>query len=187
MRNNAHLEEAFEHRLKRFQSNSPGESIQTLLDSINNYFNNELRYIVEHETYQTSLLIMGIHASILTIAEAFYDQKGLSGYKLFLERFVDGKLSEQKFSEIAGEIHAWRNILAHQWMSVRGHNFGYAYEIAEGWKREDGTLYLNPRVYAQQYLDAFGLNGRIWQYRDKFSDKELEEIKQRIIEKFVKL
>lgn len=186
MKNNAHLGESKEARLKRFQANGPNEAILTLLNSIDNFFNNEIRYIVNQETQQTSLMLIGIHAAILTIAEAFYGKSGLKGYTRFLKDFVDQELPNQKFSTIAKELHDWRNIIAHQWLSAKGHNFGYAFTIDEGWKREDDVLYINPAIYAKQYLGAFVGGGKIWDYRDLFSTEELTQIQQRIINKFVR-
>ncbi|MGH7157359.1 MAG: hypothetical protein ACREGG_04605 [Candidatus Saccharimonadales bacterium] len=186
-KNNAHIGESPEQRLKRFQSGPPNEAILTLLNSIDNYFNNEIRATIKDLDFpQTSLLFLGIHAAILTISEAFFDDKTQRGYKLFLESFVDGEADPERFSLIAGDIHLWRNIVAHQWLSNKGHSFGYAYSIQEGWKREDGILYINPKIYCEHYLKAFSLGGKIWEYRSLFSDDELEAIKGRIIEKFVR-
>ncbi len=186
MKNNAHLDETEEHRLKRFQDGPPAESILTLLNSIDNYFNNEIQYVLGNETYQTTLMLLGIHAAILTISEAFYDQTGLTGYKRYLEQYVDGNSDERKFSLIAERLHKWRNVLAHQWLSASGHGIGYAYEITEGWKEEDGILYINPSIYAHQYIQAFRLGGKLWDYRNQFSESELESIKMRIINKYMK-
>ena len=41
-KNNAHGGETPEQRLKRFQTNGPIETIETLLNSIDNFFNNEI-------------------------------------------------------------------------------------------------------------------------------------------------
>lgn len=187
MKNNAHLGESQEKRLKRFQDNPPVEAIETLLNSIDNYFNNEIRATVKDEQYpQTSLMFLGIHAAILTISEAFFDDKSSAGYKLFLECFVDGKGQANKFSLIADEIHAWRNIVAHQWLSTKGHSLSYAYGLDVGWKKEDDVLHINPRIYCEQYLAAFKAGGKIWRYSELFSASELDAVKQRIIAKFVR-
>lgn len=65
MRNNSHDIEPFKKYLARFQRNSPFESIDTLLNSIVNYFNNEIA--ITSDKYQTSLLFLGIHTAALTI------------------------------------------------------------------------------------------------------------------------
>jgi hypothetical protein len=58
--NRTHNSESQEHRLKRLKSH-PVEAIETLLNSIANYFNNEIGIAPAH--YQTSLMFLGIHAS----------------------------------------------------------------------------------------------------------------------------
>lgn len=185
--NNSHLGETAKQRLKRFQDGSPIESIDTLLNSIDNYFNNEIRATVSDTQYpQTSLLFLGVHAAILTISEVFFNDKSVAGYKLFLEKYVDNENDAEKFSLIAEEMHTWRNIVAHQWLSVKGHDLAYAYDMEGGWRWEDGILYVNPKKYCELYLAAFKGGGRIWQYSQHFTQEELEVIKQRIIKKFVK-
>jgi len=185
--NNSHLGETAEQRLKRFQDGSPVESIETLLDSIDNYFNNEIRATVSDIQYpQTSLLFLGVHAAILTISEVFFNDKSVTGYRLFLEKYVDNDDNAEKFSLIADEMHVWRNIVAHQWLSLKGHDLVYAYNMEEGWRRADGILYINPKKYCELYLAAFRGGGRIWQYSQHFTQEELEVIKGRIIKKFVR-
>src|SRR5258706_15052463 len=91
MENNAHKIEPKENRLARFKNGSPRESISTLLNSIDNFFNNEIRGTIQDEIRpQTGLMFLGTHAVILTLAKVFWDLDGLGGYKKFLEVFVDG-------------------------------------------------------------------------------------------------
>jgi len=70
MKNRAHFIESIEDRLNRFNNGSPHEAIETFLLSIQNYFNNEIKFAVKN--YQTSLLFLVIHAVALTISEAFW-------------------------------------------------------------------------------------------------------------------
>ena len=161
MENRAHGESK-EARLARFQSNPPVEAIETLLNSIDNHFNNEIR--LAPGNFQTSLLFLGIHAAALTISEVFFNKFGQEGYKLFLERFVDGESEDTKFSNIAELIHDWRNVLAHQWLGSIGHEVGYDYKMTSGWENRDGVTFINPRMYCDHYLNAFSAGGRIWQY-----------------------
>ena len=109
MQNRSHME-PLEKRIKRFQNGSPIEIIETLLNSISNFFNNEIRLTTEEDHYQTSLMFLGVHAVALTISEGFYNRNGVEGYRLFLENFVDGKTPDTKLSDVATEIHSWRNI-----------------------------------------------------------------------------
>src|SRR3989344_1482923 len=170
MRNRAHLGESREKRLGRFQNGPPMESIETLLNSIDNYFNNEIRATTALKPPQTSLLFLGIHAAILTVSEVFYDDKSVRGYKLFLETFVDGHENDKKFSLIANLIHSWRNVLAHQWLGSIGHELGYDYSMGRGWERRRGILFINPKTYQDQYLNAFSSGGSIWEYDQIFSN-----------------
>lgn len=118
MKNNAHMESK-EKRIRRLKQGSPIEAIETLLNSIDNFFNNEI--ISTPNYHQTSLLFLGIHATALTISEALFGEKGENGYRIFLEKFVDGQTDNTKFSRIANILHDWRNILAHQWIGSMGH------------------------------------------------------------------
>lgn len=183
MKNNSYMNESKEQRLSRLQKGSYVEAIETLLNSIDNHFNNEIRRTVEN--YQTSLLFMGIHASALTIAEVFFNQTGLTGYKRFLEVFVDGESEDRKFSTVAKTIHDWRNVLAHQWLGSLGHQIGYDYEMQLGWQQRGEVMFLNPNIYREQYLLAFKAQGRIWGYRTIFSEEELQAIKDRIIHRYL--
>lgn len=184
MKNNSHINESKEARLKRLKNNSYVEAIETLLNSIDNHFNNEIRITVDN--HQTSLLFMGIHAVALTISEAFFNKSGLDGYKLFTEKFIDGSINDKKFSTIASLVHDWRNILAHQWIGSTGHSIGYDYQMEYGWQVREGITFINPRIYCKQYLSAFKAGGSIWKYDQIFSQEELESIKQRIIAKYEK-
>ncbi len=184
MKNNTHINESKEKRLKRLQDGSYVEAIDTLLNSIDNFFNNEIRSTPNN--YQTSLLFMGIHASALTISEVFFDSTGLEGYTRYLEAFVDIGEGSKKFSSIANTIHDWRNVLAHQWLGSIGHTIGYDYEMVGGWQYQDGATIINPRIYCGQYLSAFEIEGNIWRYEELFTKKQLEQIKLRIITKYLK-
>ncbi|MFZ3009931.1 MAG: hypothetical protein WA030_02850 [Candidatus Microsaccharimonas sp.] len=184
MKNNTYKGESREDRLARLQKGSYVEAIETLLNSIDNYFNNEIR--LTPDNHQTSLLFMGIHASALTISEAFFDESGMTGYKHFLEEYVDGEADDRKFSEIAETIHDWRNVLAHQWLGSIGHQVGYDYDMEAGWERRDEVIFINPRIYYEQYSSAFKAGGRIWDYQKNFTEDQLDNIKLRIINKFLK-
>lgn len=184
MQNNAHME-PLEKRIARFQNGSPVEIIETLLNSIDNHFNNEIRPIAEDGNYQTTLLFLGIHAVALTIAEGLFDKRGSDGYNLFLEKFVDGENPDTKFSEISEIIHEWRNIIAHQWLGVGGYEIGYDYDSDKGWERRGDVIFINPRIYRDSYLRAFAAGGKIWGYSKLLSEDEMQSAKERLINKFL--
>lgn len=185
MQNNAHME-APANRLSRFQNGPPLEVIDTLVNSIANFFNNEIQVTTENNNYQSSLLFLGVHAVALTISEGLFNRSGSDGYKLFLERFVDGATPDTKFSTIAQDIHDWRNVLAHQWIGSIGHRIGYDYNMIEGWKKDGQVTLINPRIYCEHYLRAFGPRGKIYDYASFLTPTELEEAKNRLINKYLR-
>lgn len=182
MENNAHQIEPLEKRLERFQNGQPIESILSLLNSIDNFFNNEIR--ITPKQYQTSLLFLGIHAVALTVSEIFWGLKGESGYKKFLESFVDGDTKDKKFSSVSSKIHKWRNIVAHQWLSSSGYSIQYDYTLEAGFIEKNNLLTINPEIYCKQYLNAFSSEGKIWQFNKILTDSELIKSKKRIVDKF---
>ena len=185
MENRSHNIEPLEKRISRFREGSPIEIISTLLNSIDSYFNNEIRLTVKGNNNQTSLMFLGIHAAALTISEAFFNKGGVKGFKLFLENFVDGDTPNTKFSEIAKYIHSWRNVLAHQWLSTIGYNIEYDYNSDLGWEKREGVVFINPKIYCEYYLNAFNSKSNLWNYEGMFNDEELTKIKERLLNKFL--
>lgn len=183
MKNNSHMESK-QQRLKRLESGPPTEAIDTLLNSIANFFNNEI--VLTPDSHQTSLLFIGIHASILTISEALFGKSGKDGFKIFLEKFVDGDAEDTQFSKIAHVLHNWRNILAHQWIGSLGHEIEYDYQQTLGWQQTEIGLKINPKIYCERYMTAFSSSGRLWDYEDVLTPEELKKAKERIIEKYKK-
>ena len=109
-------------RYKRLSEGSPVEIIETLLNSMDNFFNREIDSAAGSELWY--LVLLGDHAVALTISEGLFGEAGLSGFKIFLEKFVDKDKSGYNFSVIAQDIHNWRNVIAHQWLSASGYSFG---------------------------------------------------------------
>ena len=180
--NRTHNSESRDHRLARLKSN-PVEAIETLLNSIASYFNNEIGITPDH--YQTSLMFLGVHAAALTIGEVFFANNNMfKDYKQFLETYVDGDTDDLKFSLIAEDIHNWRNILAHQWLGSMGHQVEYDYQTTLGWEKKDDMLVINPKIYCDSYLKAFSVGGKIWKYDSIFTPNQLAEIHKRIVNKF---
>ncbi len=113
--------ETFEQRLQRFKSEEPAEFIETILLSIQNSFIPEL--VIASENRCSDLLILGIHSVIETVSENIFLKKGVSGFKFYLENFVDADKEGFRFSEIADVLNDLRNIIAHQKISKLGHSF----------------------------------------------------------------
>ena len=187
MKNNAHLGETKEQRLKRFTENHPYEVIATITNSMANNFINELRAVFDNPANpQTTLMFLGTHSIALTIAYGLFNKGGEDGYKLFLENFIDGDTADTKFSTVASRIHGWRNVIAHRWINVAGHSFSYDFEMTEGCKMEDEFLLPNPKIYLDQFLKAFAQGGRIYHYDQVLTtDQMWEAAKQRFISKYI--
>src|SRR3989338_7301474 len=179
--------ETFSQRLQRFQNNSPVEFIETILNSIHNCRIPKLEIASKNQL--SELLILGIHTSIETISENIFLQKGIDGFKFYLENFVDAEKDGFRFSEIAVELNDWRNIIAHQYISKLGHSFGYDYTISTGYRVENGTIILNPKIFFDQFQSAFLANGsktkrKIWDYEKNIASDKIEEAKTKFLAKF---
>ncbi len=185
-KNNAHFGESKEARLERLQDSPPHDVIDNLIGSINKHFNNEIAATLDNESnYQTSLMLLGIHAVALTISYALFDREKEDGYRRFLIHFVDGQTQDTKFSEIATEIHGWRNVLAHRWLSAKGHSFDYNFQAPTGWWKDKGKVVINPRIYLDHYLATFAAGGRIYDLDAILTTNEAwESAKMRIISKY---
>ena len=169
-------------RLLRFQQNPPIEIIETLLNSIDNHFNREIEKVAEQEIWL--FVMLGIHAVSLTITESIFNKRGLDGFKFFLENFIDKNEEGFIFSEIAEKIHNWRNIIAHQWLSTSGYDFGLDFDMPKGWENRGGITYFNPKLYYQAFKESFSSGGKIWKYSDLLSEEEAEQAKLRMLEKY---
>ncbi len=176
--------ETRERRLQRLQDGSPREALLTLINSQGNYFiETELKPAAERRLH--NLLILGIHTIAETWVEILFpNNNALEGFRRYLERFVDRDEPSKRFSAIAEEINRWRNILAHQWLSSFGHVFGVDLEMSEGWIREGEILYFNPLVYFECFIEKFDRSLAI--IEEIFTEEDREEIKQRIIERYLR-
>lgn len=172
-------------RLKRFKNGPPIEIIETLLNSIDNFFNKREIDVAAYSNLWL-LVILGIHAASLTISHGLFNKDGHEGFKHFLKTFVDSNEEGFNFSEISWEIHTYRNIVAHRWLSDFGYDFGLDFEMTKGWQKRGGVLYFNPKLYYQAYNNAFGAGGKIWQYDKLMTQEELEEAKERLLKKYEK-
>jgi hypothetical protein len=180
--NNTHNSESREHRLARLKSD-PVEAIETLLNSIANFFNNEILLTPTH--YQTSLMFLGVHASALTIGEVFFGHRNdFENYRDFMRTFVDGDTEDTKFSVVAEHLHNWRNIIAHQWIGSLGHKIEYDYQTNLGWQMIEDTLIINPKIYCDKYMEAFSAKGRLWKYNSIFTEEQLTKAHKEIVRKY---
>ena len=171
-----------EKRLKRFQENPPVEIIETLLNSIDNFFKTEIDQAVEKNLW--FLVILGVHAISLTVTESIFNKKGIDGFKFFLEKFVDDPKEGFVFSEIAEKIHNWRNVIAHQWLSSSD-DFALDFDMPKGWENRGGVTFFNPKLYYQYFRKSFSSGGKIWNYSNLISDEEAEQAKYRMIQKYL--
>ncbi len=152
----------FEENLARFNSGSPMEYIETLINGQHNWMINQLE--VAHANKLDSLLILGIHAVIENLNEYVFQIKGIEGFKFYLKNFVDGEEPGLKYSLICAQINTMRNIIAHQFFSKLGHSFAFDRSLRTGYLISDGELRFNPSMYFDQFKSAF-LQGGKTQYR----------------------
>ena len=175
--------ESPEDRLLRFQG-PPSEVIGTLTNSINNFFNPEIANAAENRSW--SLMLMGIHAVALTVSDGLKGLNGESGYVWFLQTYMDRDEPGADFSAIGGEIHEWRNVLAHQWLATAGHSFALDSGMACGWVRREEITVLNPASYHDAYRYAFRSSSDLWRPDRVLSAEEMQASKERMLGKYQK-
>lgn len=178
-----HKREDKDKRLRRLSKGSPIEIIETLLNSIDNFFNNQIDLAAENDLWH--LVILGDHAVALILSEGLFGEAGINGFKTFLEKFVDNTKPGFDFSAIASDIHNWRNVIAHQWLSSSGYDFGLDFEMEMGWEKRDEITYFNPSLYHQSFSSAFSGGGRIWQYQKILTEEQMQEAKDRLLKKYI--
>lgn len=177
----------FQQRLQRFQNNSPVEFIETILNSIYNFYIPELETAAQNN--QSNLLILGVHSIIETISENVFLKKGVEGFRFYLKNFVDYDENGKRFSEIADELNDWRNIIAHQYISKLGHSIKYSYTISAGYQNKNGIIIINPKLLFEQFQSAYLARGgktkeRIWDYEKIIASDKMEEAKRKFLAKF---
>jgi len=173
--------ESYEDRLRRFQDNGPGEVIGTLLNSINNLFNPEIQRAADQECW--SLMMIGTHGVALTIVEGVFGVSGEQGFVRFLKEYMDGAEPGGDWSTIGHELHEWRNVLAHQWLSAAGYGFAWHPGIDVGWERRGDLIVVNPIRYHAAYRQAWS-NPNLWLPNRIITDTDFQKAKRRLIRKF---
>jgi hypothetical protein len=177
------MESAVE-RLTRFRDGSPTEVIATLLNSIDNFLNPEIHKAAEHHCW--SLVLMGTHAVAVTISEGLFGLPGKAGFVRFVTDFMDQGETDPPFVEIAGDLHHWRTVVSHQWLSTAGHYFGFDENITVAWERRGDILVVNPIHYHEAYRQAFSAPSNLWRARKWMSEPDLEAARTRLLDKYVK-
>jgi hypothetical protein len=173
----ANYMESFAERLKRYTTQSDLEIFGWMTVMMQNSFLSELRIAAENRLYVC--LFLYTHAIMQTISENMFGQMGSRGTKFYLENFVDGAASDRQFSRVSDEIHEMRNVFAHLGYSSLQHRIDLNDEMAEGWKMEVNTICINPRIYAEQFAEAFERGAQVNLYCRSFSEVE------RVIRKYV--
>ena len=54
-----------------------------------------------------------------------------------------------------------------------------------GWEIRGKVTFVNPRIYLEHYLAAFGQGGKIWSWETLLTPTEQEQAKQRLIAKYL--
>jgi hypothetical protein len=150
-----------------------------------NYFLRELQVAKDGKLYVCVFLCT--HAIIQTIAENMFGRKGRDGTRFYLENFVDGSIPDRRFSSVSDDIHEMRNAFAHQGYSGVQHRVELNDEMAEGWKADSGTIFINPAIYADQFEEAFRRGAHVELYRRSFSEEERMILKYKFIRNWLDL
>ncbi|HKB68726.1 MAG TPA: hypothetical protein VKC61_22885 [Pyrinomonadaceae bacterium] len=177
--------ETFEQRLKRYVDQDDLEIFGWMTVMMQNVSLAELTKAVENNMYQCVFLCT--QAIVQTIAVNMFRMKGVEGTKFYLENFVDGRATDRQFSRIANEIHEMRNVIAHQGYSSLQHNVDFNNEMAEGWRSETGVVFINMRIYFEQFAEAFRQGRHTDTYRKTVSDAERIKRKYFFIRKWLRL
>ena len=154
--------EPFNDRLRRFLAHED-EVPLTLLLWAENLLLPQLR--VAKEKQLENLMFLGTHTFIQTFSEKVLGRQGRAATKYFLESLMDEAPPRRQFSRISDELHELRNVMAHQLFSSRTHEIAIDYTMAEGWRRDQAILRVNPDVYAEQFISAVD-GGRLWKWRN---------------------
>lgn len=171
-------------RDKRLEDGSPLEIVETLLNSIGNFSNRQIEAAARAGAWD--LAFIGLHSASVTIGSGLFGDSPLASFTKFLSFFVDTEQPGYDFSKIAKEIHSWRHVLVHRWLSQLGYEFGFDLEQSEGWRKVDGTILLNPSRFHAAFKDAFAAGGKIWQWQEILTAKEAEAAKVRLLEQYYK-
>ena len=163
----------------RLENSTPLEIIETLILSIDNFSNRQIRAAIEAGAFD--LAFIGIHSAAVTIGTGLFTNSSLTAFTRFLREFIDTDEQGYNFSEIAKELHGWRQVLVHRWLSERGYEFGFDMVQQEGWRKVDGVVLLNPRRFHEAFNQAFAAGGKIWQWQTILSDDEKQAAKVRLL------
>jgi len=169
-------------RTKRLEDGTPLEIIETLLNSIHNFYNRQIDAAVDAGAWD--LAFIGIHSVGVTVGTGLFTDSSLTAFTRFLREFVDTDELGYNFSEIAQELHSWRQVLVHRWLSAKGYEFGFDMEQQEGWRKVDDVVLLNPRRFHEAFNQAFTAGGKIWQWQNILSDEEQQAAKARLLANF---
>ncbi len=175
--------EPFDDRLRRFLSHED-EVPLTLLVWAQNYLLPQVRMASDNSFENLVFLIT--HAFIQAFSEKVLGRRGPTATSYFLESFMDEVESDRQFSRVSDEIHEMRNVMAHQLFSSRTHDIAFDYGMAEGWRRDQNLLRLNPNVYAEQFIAAVD-GGRAWSWKDFIKVEDRVKLKYQFVRDWLDL
>ena len=161
--------ETFEDRLQRFLTGSPNEIFFTILNSLHNsVVSHEIAVALESKLY--TLATLGSHAVMQTVGEQIYGLQGQDATEHFLREFVDATYPGAEYSAIAAEIHALRNVVAHQWSSARQHSIVLDSRLPNGWERRGRDLHFNMERFLTCFIGSFRAGGPMWELPQAMSE-----------------
>lgn len=144
-------------RLKRWLDSEPSEIFGWMTVWAQNALVPQIK-VLSRPHFEEGLFLV-THGFIQAFMENVFDIRGRDATQEYLKRFVDGRKKLDKFSLIADEMHEMRNVMAHQIYSSLTHEIAFDYRLTTGWARQTGALHLNPKIYADQFIDS--LEGRL--------------------------
>lgn len=175
--------ESREQRLKRWLENDPSEIFGWMLVWAQNGLVPQIKLLAQ-PGFEEGLFLL-THSFVQTFMENYFDTRGRDATHLYLKWFVDGRKKLDRFSLVSDELHEMRNVMAHQIYSSQTNYIRYEYALTTGWARQNQHLQVNPRLYADRFID--GLEGRVHRRLNSVTRLEQARRKYRFIAKWLHL
>lgn len=172
-------------RLKRILNGNEHEVPLTLFNSIRNIWLPQV--VAAGESHLDGLVFLGTHSIMQTLGRFVFGISGRDATYFYLKNFVDGERDDLRFSTIADLLHDIRNVLAHQWMSVVGHEHAIDHREQLGfWNGSDG-IHINPSIYLDSFRRRFPGNDPANDYRKFVSADQLVVRKYEFLSEWLQL
>jgi hypothetical protein len=152
--------ETHDERLRRWLDSDPSEIFGWMTVWAQNALPPQITTLAR-PNFEESLFLL-THAFMQAFMESVFDLRGRAATETYLKLFVDGRKKHERFSLVILEIHAMRNVMAHQVYSSLTHQIAFDYQMKMGWAKPAGLLRINPVIYAGWYVDGLASRLRRW-------------------------